>query len=176
MRLGFVFVLAVLFTGCKTYDDLELTDGSSADGAPQDTDNQIVIPPVVDTGDTDTSVEPPVPVSIAGSWVDPFDNVYAFTLESLTITAPNDTSLFNLIEWDDADLWILSQNDAANRIYPGRYSRHEWVFFRDDLYLCLVTGTAETLSEAQNAGPADPTDPRYAGCDFGPWVKLEAKR
>jgi len=166
--------MVMMVVGCKSYDDLALTDGGSGSD-PEDTAVQIVIPPVVDTSDTDTSVEPPVPISIAGTWVDPFDVAYVFDLDSLTVTAPNDTSVFHLLEWSDTDQWVVARNDSANRIFPDRFSRYEWVFFHDDLYLCLVTGVADTEPEALNAGPADSSDPRAGGCDFSPWLELLPK-
>jgi len=112
-----------------------------------------------ETGDGD-------PIDILGSYVDDFG--YSHTINETHWLSEGST--FTILEYDNAEMAIIAQNDPTNAAFPDLFSRFDWAWDGEDLYFCQSVFDGATIDDARNGG-ADPDD-LAAGCGGFPWSML----
>ena len=137
----------------------------------EDTAVQIVVPPVVDTADTDPP-EPPEPLALGGRYADQWGTTYDFTAKGWSATLGASTNEHVLSAWSNADTWLVGQNAESNALHPNRWTKLQWLWSDDLLFLCQLTNSAETEKDALQRVPADTTSPATQGCNAAPWLSL----
>lgn len=150
-------VLLTLASGCEGDDagDDEVADDGTDDTGTDDTGTD-------DTG-TDTGDDAP---DIVGEYTDEFGDTH--TIDAATWT--NAAGVFHIDQWDDTEMWLVAQNDAANEYSPELWSRFDWVWSGDDLYYCQSVFDGATV-EAALAGSANHDDIAM-GCGGFAWTNM----
>ena len=111
------------------------------------------------------------PLAIIGNYSDGAGS-HAITQQSWTQTYEgSDPLVFNIVEFDNDDEYVLAQNAEMNAFNPGLYSRFDWVMDGEQLWYCQSAFDAASLEDARMAS-ADPSDPANGGCGMFPWSAL----
>jgi hypothetical protein len=162
--------LAAIALGCAGPYGQQLTEVETSPSV-QDTAVQIVVPPVVDTADTDPP-EPIQPLALTGQYADQWGTQYEFTTTGWTATLGASSNEQELTAWSNEDEWMVGENASTNALHPNRWSRVQWSWQADLLYLCQLTNSAKTEEAALQLVLADATSPTTQGCNGGPWLTL----
>ena len=127
------------------------------------------------TGDTDDAAgtQGSPSLEIVGSWLDDFGTAHDID-ESAWIQqfGSYDPLVFHVIIWDNSGGWLVAQNDADAAYSAGLYSRFDWTWDADRLYVCQAVFDAATEADAQDAPQSDGGDLQGAGCGGFPWSAL----
>lgn len=126
------------------------------------------------TGDTGTLGPITTPgLEISGSWVD--DQGGSHTLAEIAYQhapATGPAQLYPIASYDNAEAWFVAQNDPGNRDDPELWSRFDWFWEGEIVFLCHTVGDGPTQIYAESANPADALDLDGTGCRGGPWLAL----
>ena len=123
-----------------------------------------------DAGETSSTL------TIAGSYTDAFGGEHTLTNDSYTqVYAGSAPMTFNIESVDNDDKFFVAQNDADNEYNPGQFSRFDWVFVADALYVCQAIYDAADAAAAEGTARPDDSDPGVSGCGGAyPWTALTA--
>ncbi len=113
-----------------------------------------------ETGETGDGLE------IVGDYVDDYTTEHSITEEQWSFAG----SIFEIVEYDNEQMYVLAQNDEANMFNPGQWSRFDWTWDGDQLYYCQSVYDGMSIDDARN-GSANPGD-LEAGCGTFPWSML----
>ena len=104
-----------------------------------------------------------------GSWTDEWKQAYAVASDSVSVG----TSTFAVAQYDSSADFLVAQNGSANEYNPDLWSRFDWTYVGNDLYVCQSAYDAADEQSAVDAPAADASDPANSGCggDFA-WSKL----
>ncbi len=113
-------------------------------------------------------------VSIRGNYLSNFAS-----METITATVwRTDDHPAKLIEWNESERWLITQNSPDFQFGPDKYNRIEWTKPNSSgsFYYCFVDFGLDTLTEAQQStNSADPSDPENSGCGNFPWTRLDRR-
>lgn len=112
------------------------------------------------------------PLEIIGTYEDGFGYTHLITA---TTWDQGDMGIFHITRYDNEKDFLIAQNDAVKSYNPGKWSRIDWVWQANDLYICQIAYDKETATAAEAETGADPTDPEQGGCNNYPWSKLTPK-
>lgn len=150
-RLALSLVSGLLLFGCDDSVDTPPADGSG-DGSGQATGS----------GDGSGSVDE-TSIAIVGDYDTNFGGFFRVTDTSLD----NDwyaPSSHTVLDWSNAEGWILAQNDASAGFNPSLYSRFDFIVAEEGVYYCQTVYDAADEETALAAERADETDPATSGC------------
>lgn len=124
---------------------------------------------VADTDvDTDTETAAPDEANdLVGEWVDNWHGQHAVTADSWNSFG----LVYTIASWDDADKWIVAQNDAEDPYNPSKWSRFDWAVVDGATYYCQTAFAAASQAEAETTAPADATN-LAGGCGGFGWSGL----
>ncbi len=115
----------------------------------------------------------PETLEIAGSYSDDFGTDHTIgDSEWLMDFGEFGSASFSVLQFSNAEDFLVAQNGAGNDFNPNLFSRFDWTTFESELYFCQGTFAAETEAEAEAADTTDPTDPSSGGCGDFPWSRL----
>lgn len=146
-RLTWLFLLSLPMMACgdKEGDD-SATDDSATDDSADDTA----------TG-----------LAIVGAYTDSWGGTHDITDATWIMGSAS----FHIAQYDNAEMWVVAQNDAANEYNPSLWSRMDWTWSGADLYFCQSAFDAADEAAALAATPADASD-LAAGCGGFGWSQL----
>ena len=98
--------------------------------------------------------------AIKGTYIDDFGGAQGI---SATYWTSSDY-VFEICSVDNTRKRIVAQNDVRNPLNAGKFSRFEWINFKNRLWYCQSVFDAPTAAAADAAPPADPTNPVDGGC------------
>jgi len=158
-RLSTPFLLFLM--ACGPAPEPGTTDTGSTDTDPD-----------TDTTDTDTDIG--TDLAINGTYTDNFGSDHTITNALWTMAFGSyPASYFGITVYDNAERYVIAENDAANSYYGGLFSRFDWYVDDDDgIWFCQTTFTATTEAEALATPRADDSDPANAGCSGFTWTHL----
>lgn len=113
-------------------------------------------------------------ISIRGEYESNFDG-----LETVTATVwQQGGAPMRLVDWDETENWVVTQNDDEADFNPGLFNRIE--FTEPDasgsFYYCFVEFGLSTADEARDStATADASDPETTGCGGFPWTRLDPR-
>jgi hypothetical protein len=110
-------------------------------------------------------------LAIAGSYVDNWDGHHMISSVAWT----GGGSAYHIAAFDNAERWIVAQNDQRNEFNPCLWSRFDWTEADGVLYYCLSAYNAESQAAALATPAADSSDPATKGCGAlpgFPWTSL----
>jgi len=123
------------------------------------------------TGGVWTLLTPTNGLTLADIWgthLDPNGNG-----TSISLTTWSDPSgVYRIQSVSNSALYVVAQNDPANAVSPGLWSRFDWTIYQGDLYACHTVGGAASQSAATTAARASTTNPATGGCAIGAWTHL----
>ena len=114
-------------------------------------------------------------LAIAGTWQDGFSTTHTIGDDSWVQTAETGSFSFTITHYDNDARFAIAQNGADNAFNPNLWSRFDWVYKSQQLYICQVAYSEQTAAAAQAAEAADTTDPATSGCGGFTWTALNAK-
>ena len=115
-------------------------------------------------------------LEIVGSYMDDYMTEHVITEERWTQTYMGDVpSLFHIDKVNSEEKYLIAQNDEANVYSPSLWSRIDWTFSSDELYICQGVFDAESAEAAEAAEAPNSEDPANGGCGMFPWSKLNAQ-
>jgi len=118
------------------------------------------------TLDTTTAAVEPM-----GVHVDSYGTEHTVTDATWTQVSSFGTGIFAISQFDTSADWAVAQNDASNSFNPNLWSRFDWTWVGDDLYVCQTAFDAADEAAALNTAPADAND-LATGCGTFPWSHL----
>lgn len=79
-----------------------------------------------------------------------------------------------VVEYSNADNWIVTQNAADDQYNPSKFNRIVWTEPKDgSFYYCFVAFGLDSADAAKNSTKtADSADPANSGCGDFSWTKL----
>ncbi len=114
-----------------------------------------------------------VGLEIAGSYMDEWGISHEISDDAWKMdTGMGSVDTYHVLSFDNDANYLVAQNDAQNAFNPNLYSRFDWTEFDGALWYCQTVFDAATPQDAENATPADPTDPSVGGCGSFPWTNL----
>jgi hypothetical protein len=116
---------------------------------------------------------PNMTLSIEGTYLDEFDTNHEITADTWTITyVGTNPSVFHIAEIDEAQRYLVAQNDANNEYSPNLWSRFDWFFdSSNQLYFCQIAYDQASQEEASALNTAN-RDDLMMGCAGFSWSKL----
>lgn len=118
---------------------------------------------------------PQGPLAVTGTWADDFGQDHAVTEANWVITGFGETSVFNLVGYDNDVGTLIAQNATDNSFNPGLWSRFDWTTRDDELWYCQSVIDGGTEADARSpAAAADDHAPDTEGCAGYPWSRLRA--
>lgn len=123
-----------------------------------------------DTSDDGSTTEA-VALEIVGEWADEFGGEHVVTQDQWATTYAPDTFTYTITEYDNAERWIIAQDDGDET-----WSKYEWTYTEDDLWYCQTAFGEESPEDAMATPDADPADPAVAGCGGFAWSRLVPQR
>ncbi|MBN2194370.1 MAG: hypothetical protein JW751_16255 [Polyangiaceae bacterium] len=117
------------------------------------------------------SIEP-LPFSVMGVWVDDYGGQHRVTETVWTQSGFGDRSGFEIVDYDEAAMFAIAQNDVGNSYNPELWSRFDWTEYGGSLWYCQTTYGATTEAAARDTPRADDTDPSRGGCSGFAWSRL----
>ena len=117
-----------------------------------------------------------VALVIVGDYADAFGGAHTITAESYSqVYAGSAPMVFNVERYDNDEEYFVAQNDSENEFSPDLFSRFDWVFEDDALYICQgIFDAADADTAAASARPDD-SEPGTKGCGGQyPWTALTA--
>ena len=118
-----------------------------------------------ETGETETGE--PGELVIAGMYTDEWGDAHTITDESWT----NAAGRFEIVEYDNEQMYALAQNAETNEYFPGLWSRFDWAWDGDTLYYCQSVFDGESIDVAR-AGAANAADLEL-GCGGFAWTRMD---
>jgi hypothetical protein len=113
------------------------------------------------------------PLAISGEYADEFATSYVITDSTWTQTWGDDTSVFNITQYDNDGQCVVAQNDSDNTFKPNLWSRFNWTHFDSALWICQRPYDAPSEAAALATARPDDSDPSAVGsCDVGTWSRL----
>jgi hypothetical protein len=86
------------------------------------------------------------------------------------------SALYHIIEWNNAEQYLLVKNDAGNPTEKGLYSRIDYMKFTGmepfTWGFCLTMYNAPDIASAKKASPAKRTEPK-TGCSGFPFSRMK---
>lgn len=113
-------------------------------------------------------------LEIAGTWEDEFGTNYEIDDVAVKTGSEFGSSSIYLTQIDNAAQWVIGQNAQENEYNPCLYSRLEWHWEGEELYVCQSVFMAGSEIAAEKAPMADSGD-LETGCGGFSWSKLTAK-
>ncbi len=108
-------------------------------------------------------------LAIAGTYTDDYGFTHVIDDEAWVL---GEDSRFDILDFSNAEGWVVARNAPTNEWNPSAYSRFDWVFVGPTLWYCQTAYAAPTLAEALATAPADASDPEAGGCGGFPWSRL----
>jgi len=102
-------------------------------------------------------------LAIAGSYAGEFGGTWTIT-ESELIFSYGDSTVLEIVAYDNDERFIVAQNGSKDPYNPDLFSRFDWIVDGDGVLICQQVFDAETQTDAENATPADSSDPENGGC------------
>ncbi|RMG98097.1 MAG: hypothetical protein D6705_06695 [Deltaproteobacteria bacterium] len=162
-------------TTATTTTDASSTDTGTGDTGASDTgtgDTGTGDTGASDTGTGDTGTGG-VGLEIAGMYVDEWGTSHDIDESTWTMDFGGGTpAVFHVLSYDNDADFLVARNDDANDYNPGLYSRFDWTYAMGALWYCQTVFDAPTAQDAENAPPADATDPSTGGCGGFAWTNL----
>jgi hypothetical protein len=108
-------------------------------------------------------------LEIAGAWEDDWAQAYALSDSEWSI----DSSTYAITSFDSTGNFLIAQNDSGNEFNADLWSRLDWTYVGNALYVCQSAYDAATEQDAIDTVAADANDPATEGCggEF-PWSLL----
>ncbi len=130
-----------------------------------------------ETTDTDTDTDDtPEPLAIIGSYNDDFGGTHAITADTWTQGGFGSDSVFHISQYDNAALYAIAENDAANEYNASLWSRFDWTIDADSkLWFCQSSFDSADEGAAVAVAPADASD-LTTGCGGFGWSGMAAAR
>lgn len=100
---------------------------------------------------------------IVGTYTDQFGDTHEITQTKWTILSVNGNSIVRLRAVDNFSNYTVGKNDDTVSFNPGKFSRLDWTFFNDDIFMCTSVFDGFNLDDAFD-GEVDATDPTAGGC------------
>ena len=116
--------------------------------------------------------EDPESVAIAGDWMDDSGTAHVIDNESWVQTASWGTNVFHITQVNNAQEFLIAQNDADNGFNPDLWSRFDWTTWNGSVWYCQTTYDAASEQDAFSAPRADDSDPENGGCGSFAWSQL----
>lgn len=115
-------------------------------------------------------------IEIAGTYDSNFDTVETISEISWKVES-NDypTTDSPIIDYDNADNWVVTQNPDDAEYSPGKFNKIVWTEPGADgaFYYCTVDYGQDSAEAAQNTdNTADDSDPANGGCAGMAWTYL----
>ncbi|MGK5093238.1 hypothetical protein WDW89_14650 [Deltaproteobacteria bacterium TL4] len=79
---------------------------------------------------------------------------------------------YHLLRFNNAQNYAIAQNAVENSVFPGKFSRFDWMYFEAQLYVCHTIQNADTLLQADDYQKAESSDPKAHGCQGQAWERL----
>ncbi len=113
-------------------------------------------------------------LALVGSYTDEWGTEHAVEpwLWTTDPGVPASTATYDVVQYHNADRWLIAQNGAANLYNPSLWSRFDWTDFQGDTFSCQTAYDAATADDALATPAADPTDPTAGGCGGFAWTNL----
>jgi hypothetical protein len=125
-------------------------------------------PPTTDSSSTETEGDS---LAIVGVYIDSWGTDH--DIGEATWTQAAGSTVFHITQYDNAEAWVVAENDAANDWNAGLWSRFDWTWDGDGrLWYCQVAYDATSEDAALTAAAPDPSDPGASGCGGFSWTEL----
>lgn len=116
---------------------------------------------------------PQGPLAILGTWADDFGQDHAVTGATWIITGFGETSLFDVVDYDNETRTVIAKNAADNPYNAGLWSRFDWTTHEDELWYCQGVIDGATEADARSpAAAANDHSPDTEGCAGYAWSRL----
>jgi len=158
--------------------EADAPDGDTAsdprlDG-PDESDGDVDATADTDTdADTDSDAEIDDSLAIVGGWVDEHGTAHTITEEDWEQVRTGDvTYAYEITIFWPADEYLIAYNKPGNPTNETLWSRFDWVWEGDELYVCHVTETASIALSAIAAPDPDGSEPSVGGCNGAAWIHM----
>jgi hypothetical protein len=120
---------------------------------------------------------PEPPIESVGWWEDSVSGVVvSVSGTTVEFDALGFHSTFHIQSFDNNAGWLVAENDSANSVDPGLFSRMDWRLSADGTTLdwCWASSSHSSVASAEADFSADDSDPPSGGCRGAPWARFEA--
>jgi hypothetical protein len=107
-------------------------------------------------------------LEIIGNWSDSWGGSHAISQSSW-----ENYGVFHITQSNNAEGWLIAQNDSNNSWNPGDWSRFDWTWDGTQLWYCQTAYAAASEASALATPAADPSNPSVSGCDIFSWTRLD---
>ena len=123
--------------------------------------------------DTDAETDNPTAeaLEIIGTYIDDFDTDHDITADTWTMSSSFGTSTFDILDFDNAAMFVIAQNGTDNEFNADLYSRMDWTMAGGVLYFCQTVFDGADEQAARDAARSDDTD-LTMGCGGFAWSML----
>ena len=163
-----------------TSDSVSDDDADTSDTGKPDSDNDDDADSENDDdadseNDDDADTEEEGALEIIGRYMErsgDYEASHIITETEWTSRSSYGTSVYHISQYDNANDFIIAQNDSEKSWNPDKWSRFDYTVKNGELYYCQTAYNAETEEAALATPAADKTDPATKGCGSSPWTKL----
>lgn len=110
------------------------------------------------------------PLNIRGTYTDEAGTVHAIREGRWSMN--DGEHLFLVKTFDNETQTLIAQNGATNTDNADLWSRFDWVFVNERLFVCHTANREDSAEKASMVPRAYDTNPTQSGCLGGPWVEL----
>lgn len=114
------------------------------------------------------------PLEIAGSYIDNTSTEHVITQNSwLFDYGAGEQYFYHITQYDNAMQYVIAENSENNGIAEaGFWSRFDWTYQDNHLWVCQTTSNAATEAAALSTETPDKSNPGEEGCRNYGWLRL----
>ena len=114
------------------------------------------------------------PLEIAGSYIDNTSTEHVITQTSWLLDyGPTEQYFYHITQYDNVMQYVIAENDASNGVLEaGYWSRFDWTYADNHLWVCQTTSNAATEAAALSTEVPDKSNPAEEGCRNYGWMRL----
>ena len=85
----------------------------------------------------------------------------------------NEQYFYSITQYDNAMQYVIAENSENNGILEaGYWSRFDWTYSDNHLWVCQTTSNAATEAAALSTDVPDKSNPAQEGCRNYGWLRL----
>ena len=114
-------------------------------------------------------------IEIAGRYEDDEERTHRITETGWVINPDAEIpETFTFYSIDNSRDYVIAQNSELNLSNPGKYSRFEWTYIIDQIYVCQSVFNADSPADAEAVPEAEDRLPATGGCEgpYTPWLTM----
>ena len=114
------------------------------------------------------------PLEIAGSYIDNTSTEHVITQTSWLLDyGAGEQYFYSITQYDNTMQYVIAENSENNGVLEaGYWSRFDWTYLDNHLWVCQTTSNAATEAAALSTEAPDKSNPAEEGCRNYGWLRL----